>query len=340
MPKNNSPLVSVVLPVYNCEDHISEAIESILNQSYQNFEFIIVDDASTDNTNSILNRFAVTNKKIQLIVNRENIRQTKSITKACKKATGKYIAIMNADDIALKMRLDTQVQFLENNPDYGMVGSWTDTIDENGNILGQWETSVSHEELMWDMMFGAGFAHSSVMMKNDLVKQVGYYNTIQSEDYDLWKRLSRISKIANIPVVLQQKRVWTGQLANRVVAKNLECHLEIMQSNIQYLLNDDDINIEIIKILFSVIDDKIKPEMRNTSYAKESVEIMYKINKRFKESYILKSNTQKYVDTNTYQVINNILHIRDSNISNIFYQKVKLMVKFPKLYLYNILKNG
>jgi len=340
MPSLNNPLVSVVLPVYNCEDHIAEAIQSILSQTYQNFEFIIVDDASTDNTNNILKQYTDTDQRLHLIVNPVNLRQTESITIACKMAKGKYIAVMNADDIALSMRFDKQVRFLEENHDFGLVGSWTDTIDENGIILGQWKTSPSHEELMWDMLFGAGFAHSSVMMRNDLLKGVGYYTTIQSEDYDLWRRLSRISKIANIPEVLQQKRVWTGQLAKRVVAINLECHLNIMQDNIQNLLNDKSINLELIKILFSVIDDKITIDMQNPKFAQESIELMYLIHSQFCKIFNLSSQMRKYINANTFQIIHAILKIHKSNIDSKLTQQIKLNLKFPKLSIYRLLKTN
>ena len=111
----NPPLVSVILPVYNGQDHLTECVNSILTQSFSNFEFIIVDDASTDNTLQILQDFAKINDRINIVTHSNNQRQTAAANSACNIAKGKYIARIDADDLALPNRLEKQVNFLENN---------------------------------------------------------------------------------------------------------------------------------------------------------------------------------------------------------------------------------
>ncbi|MEE8341822.1 MAG: glycosyltransferase family 2 protein, partial [Candidatus Neomarinimicrobiota bacterium] len=164
MTEVNTPKISVILPVYNGEEHLTECVESILHQSYTNFEFVIVDDASTDNTPQILKKYSNQDERVRVITNPINQKQTISANTACKNTSGKYIARMDADDIALPMRFEKQLNFLEANPCVSMVGSWINTISDNGKIMGQWKTSTDSNILIWDLLFGTSFAHSSVMM--------------------------------------------------------------------------------------------------------------------------------------------------------------------------------
>ncbi len=252
MPK--TPLISVILPVYNGEEHLPEAIKSVLSQTFKDFEFIIVDDASTDNTSQILKEFAMKDKRIKIVTHKVNQKQTVAANTACKYAKGKYIARMDADDIALPNRFMKQVAFLEENTQIGLLGSWVDIIDNNGIFLKIWHTHSTDQYLGWNLLFGASFAHSSVMMRRDCIEKVGFYQLHQAEDYDLWSRLSRITKVANLPEVLQQKRVWSGQLALRVVQNNRDCTLQIMQNNMQLLLNNNSIDIELVKVIHHILN--------------------------------------------------------------------------------------
>ncbi len=128
MPSNSLSLISVILPVYNGEKYLTECIESVLNQTYRNFEFIIVDDASTDSTPQILKEFALQDTRIKVMTHAINQKQTIAANTAIKQAEGTYIARMDADDVALANRFQKQIDFLEDNPKIGMVGSWTDII--------------------------------------------------------------------------------------------------------------------------------------------------------------------------------------------------------------------
>lgn len=247
-----NPLVSVILPVYNGETHLSECIKSVLYQTFTDFEFIIVDDASTDKTPSILNSFAKQDSRIKIISNKKNQRQTISATIACQNAQGKYIARIDADDVALQQRLERQVQFLENNPDFGLVGSWSDRINDKGDVFNKWIVETNPLYLKWAFLFQTNFAHASVMMQNDIVKEVGYYQSSEAEDFDLWSRMGTISKIGCIPEVLQQRRVWDGQLNLKVPTETLNCVYQIIKRNIELLLGKK-VSLNYVKNFHSVI---------------------------------------------------------------------------------------
>ena len=127
-----APKVSVVMCVHNGERYLYEALESVLNQTFEDFEFIIVDDASADNTPAILKEYAAQDGRIRLMRNAHNLGLTRSLNKALRLAKGEYIARQDADDISLPQRLEKQVEFLNSNSRTAVVGSWTEVIDEYG----------------------------------------------------------------------------------------------------------------------------------------------------------------------------------------------------------------
>ena len=135
--KNSSPKISVMMIVYNAEKFIREAIESILNQTFSDFEFIILDDHSTDNSYEIINEYAKRDNRILVLHNEKNLGIAESRTKCIKFAKGKYIAIADADDISIPTRLEKQLKYLEEHKEYGVVGSFLELFDsETGKTIG------------------------------------------------------------------------------------------------------------------------------------------------------------------------------------------------------------
>ena len=190
--------VSVVMSVYNGEKYLKKAINSILQQSYQNFEFIIIDDGSTDKTSEILKSFK--DFRIKVIRNIENIGLTKSLNKGIKAAKGQYIARMDADDISLPHRLEIQIGFLEKHSDFALVGSSYYQIDDFGKIVAYIKVLTENLEIRAGLLQQNWFGHGSVMMrKSAFVKCKGYNEEFEyAQDYDLWLRLSEYFKVANI----------------------------------------------------------------------------------------------------------------------------------------------
>jgi len=333
--KNNIPIVSVILPVYNGEIHLSECIESILSQTFRDFEFIIVDDASTDNTSQLLKEFAMKDNRIIIITHELNQKQTVAANTAIKHAKGKYLARMDADDIALPNRFELQVKCMEKNPNTGLLGSWVDIIDDNGKVLKTWYTNNTSGHLNWDLLFGAGFAHSSVMMRRDLVNKVGCYQSIEAEDYDLWSRLSRITNIANIQQVLQKKRVWQGQLGLKVPQETRECTLQIMQKNINHLLNNSNLDLDMIRNIRKVSDKT--PIIQDSQLISDIKNILLQLYSKYLLKFNLTKIENKKVSRDVFQ---KLYTLTDWQFTAKYYkaliEKLNLAYRFPKLFIYSL----
>ena len=204
----NTPLVSVLMSVYNGEPYLRQAIESILDQSFADFEFIIVDDGSQDRTWDILREYAARDARIVLIQNEANIGLTRSLNKGLAQARGKYIARQDADDVSLPERLELQVRYLEKSPQVGVLGSWIQFIDEHGEAMGIRRLPVEPGLVKWSLLFGNYLVHTTVMFRRALVDQVGGYapNTKYAQDYELWSRMYPRSKVVNLAQVLVHHR--------------------------------------------------------------------------------------------------------------------------------------
>ncbi|HRZ85594.1 MAG TPA: glycosyltransferase [Candidatus Paceibacterota bacterium] len=202
------PLVSVVMPVYNSEKYVAQAIESVLNQTFKDFEFIIIDDGSTDKSLEIIKKYAKKDKRIKVIVNNSNLKICKTLNKGIKLAKGKYIARMDSDDISLPTRFEEQVNFLEKNPDVGIVGSYIKLFEDSGKILGIRKYSQEDKELKERIFFYSPFAHPTVMMRKEIFDKGIYYQEVDfpSEDLNLWFRIGSRYKFSNIPKVLLNYR--------------------------------------------------------------------------------------------------------------------------------------
>lgn len=201
MDKN--PRVSVLMPVYNGERYLREAIESILNQTYTDFEFIIIDDGSTDNTWQILQSYAANEPRIVLVRNETNIGLAGSLNKGLGLARGEYIARMDADDVSLPERLASQVAFLDEHPKVGVVGSSVQLIDADGSPTRIVRQPTMHGLILWFLCFHTAFAHPTVVFRKAVVEGVGGYDDaiVANEDRDLWQRLSSVTRLANLPDV-------------------------------------------------------------------------------------------------------------------------------------------
>ena len=200
--------VSVLMSVYNGEHYLPEAVESILEQTFKDFEFVIVDDGSKDSTWQMLTKYAAQDARIVLIRNHENIGLQRSLNKGLYQTRGELIARMDADDVSLSDRLKLQTHFLDSHPEIGALGTAIEFIDEQGISRGKDHVPVDHESLQALLLVNNCLHHSSMMIRRSLVQKVGEYDEKMRyvEDYDLWWRLSRLAGIANLPDVLVRRR--------------------------------------------------------------------------------------------------------------------------------------
>ena len=213
--KNNKLKISVIMSVFNNEEYLNESIESIVNQSYKNFEFIIIDDASFDKSSEILKDWSNKDRRVKIITNEENIGLTKSLNKAIKIAQGEYIARQDGDDISLPQRLEKQIIFLEKHPEIKILGTFGYIIDKHGEILGKEILSTSFQEIKSKLIERNPFIHTSVMIKKEIIERVGVYNDKfkTSQDYELWVRILRIAKGENMPLLLVKKRYHVNMIS-------------------------------------------------------------------------------------------------------------------------------
>lgn len=201
---NNSsrPAVSVILPVHNGGAKVGLAINSILNQTFKNFELIVVDDGSSDNTFDVISKFK--DERIRFY-SQKNIGLAKTLVMATKIAKGDFIARQDHDDLSLPDRLSKQVRHLQENPNVVLIGAAA-KITQNGYFTGRYlKFSTADRDLRWQLIFLNPFVHSSVMFrKTSYIEAGGYRSDLDSqpEDYDLWSRMSHTGKLANIPEVL------------------------------------------------------------------------------------------------------------------------------------------
>lgn len=193
-----SPEVTVLMSVYNGEKYLRQAVESILSQSMPDFEFIIIDDGSNDNSLAIIRCYS--DPRIRLIQNKTNFGLVKSLNIGIELAKGKYIARMDCDDVSLPERLTKQKQYLDKHPEVGVVGTGFQIVDENGIIISTHNFPLQHDVIRWSLCFFSPIVHPSVMMRKDVVLKVGKYDPARqyAQDYDLWRRLSNITCLANL----------------------------------------------------------------------------------------------------------------------------------------------
>jgi len=208
------PLVSVVMSVYNGQHYLRQAIDSILGQTFSNFEFIIVNDGSTDNTADILVVYEARDPRIRVYAWKHH-GLIESLNKGCSLARAKYVARIDDDDVALPERLKLQVEFLAANPEVAVLGGAMEAIDGNGTPLGKIEAPVGDAEIKALLPHSNCIAHPTVMMRRDAFEKVGGFRKafLHCEDYDLWLRIAEEFALGNLSEVLIQHRFHKGKIS-------------------------------------------------------------------------------------------------------------------------------
>lgn len=254
------PKVTVLMSVFNEERFLQEALDSILNQTYKDFEFIIINDGSTDKSKEILELYD--DKRIRIINNDHNIGLTRSLNLGLELARGEYIARMDANDLSLPTRLEKQVKFLNENTDVVLTGNWTEHIDDNGNSKGVIRYPTEHCFISWNLLTKPCLAHTTVMYRRDKALDVGSYNTTlkYTQDYDLWVRLSKVGKVSQITEVLLKVRLSDDSIRVLFKDNQIEIGRSISYDNVKAIMNELDEHI------FSYFYERTKKN--NLSYNK------------------------------------------------------------------------
>lgn len=212
-----TPRITVAMSVYNNAPYLTHAIESIVAQTFTDFEFLIVDDGSTDDSAAIIDRFARDDSRIR-VIRQPNAGLIVSLNRMIDEARAPLIARMDGDDIALPERFARQVAFLDAYPDIGVLGTGCTCIDEGGRPSSdKFDNVTEPDEVLADLRNGPPLCHPSVVMRRDALRAVGGYHRAYKhcEDYDLWLRLSEQVRMANLPDRLLLYRQSDSQVSNR-----------------------------------------------------------------------------------------------------------------------------
>ena len=207
--------ISVVMAVYNGENYLRTAIDSILRQTESDFEFIIIDDASTDSTPSILDSYA--DDRLRVIRNEQNLKLPASLNKGLKMARGKYIARMDADDIAMPDRFEKQVKYLETHQDVAVIGGSFQVFNEFGEDV-YVHKAYCDEMLDKYYLIPSPIGHPTAMLRKSMTVDEGFLYDEQytsAQDYDLWLRIAQKHKINNIPDVVLKYRVHANSISKK-----------------------------------------------------------------------------------------------------------------------------
>lgn len=231
------PQISIILPFYNEKDFISETIASIKKQTFTDWELLIIVDSEEEQMKDFIKELINGEEKITVIYNEKNLGITKSLNKGLQKANGTFIARIDADDVAHENRLLKQYNFLKNNLEVGVVGSWGNVIDSEGNIIGAIENAISNKKITRNILFKNQFIHSSVMFRKSLIEKFGGYNEafLRSQDYELWLRLRKKTQFHNIAEPLIYYRSHSKSITQ---TKNIEQRILGIKMMYNFYKND------------------------------------------------------------------------------------------------------
>ena len=200
--EKQSPLISVIMPLYNAERFVGESIENVLRQTVGDFELIVIDDASTDASAEIARAYAAKDNRIVLMHNELNSGAARTRNRALDAARGKFITFMDADDLCSPERFAKQLAFFERHPQTDICGSYYTMFGTRGGENDELKIQVplTHEEIQYQLFFGCPFGMSSVMLRSEPFKRTGIrFRECMAEDYQLWVDLSEHLRMANIP---------------------------------------------------------------------------------------------------------------------------------------------
>ncbi|PEM53789.1 glycosyltransferase family 2 protein [Bacillus wiedmannii] len=329
-------MISVIMSNYNTsEKYLRESIESILKQSFTDFEFIIIDDCSTNNNKSILKNF--NDDRVKIIFNEKNLGLAASLNKALQIAKGEFVARMDSDDISLETRLEKQYKYLKSNPSVGLVASFAKKI---GNDKGYIYSILEEPEKMnVPMFFGNVICHPSVMFRREAIisNRLKYNEEFKTgQDYELWSRLLKKEKVAIIPEVLLSYRIHNNQISNEkkmdqiqntmkvysymLEGLGLEVNQEILKKHHAFCTSSE-LDTFTLKEMIYWGDFIKKQNFKNKTYDvelfnqyvdftifKRNIRIL--LNKHKFSSYILKYLMKKSVLRMGYKHVKSLLHIK------------------------------
>lgn len=239
------PKLTVFIPVYNCRRYVAEAIDSILEQTYSDFELLLIDDGSTDGSRHILASYA--DPRIRVIFNETNLGIPRMLNKGLALARGEFFALLDNDDFASPDRLEQQLAFLERHEEYAAVGAWAVTTDEAGRTLGTIKRLfVAPDEVQSQLLFRCCLLHPSMMARTSVLRSHGYREDfVTCSDFELWVRVAKKHRIGSLPRILMHHREHADRATHRFSQRAKAEKLEIIANQLTDLgLTFDDTDLE------------------------------------------------------------------------------------------------
>lgn len=307
----NNIFISVIMPVYNCELYICEAVGSILNQTFSNFEFLIIDDASTDKTVEIIQKY--NDSRIQLIIKPQNTGLSNSLNYGLSIARGKYIARMDGDDISLPERFEKQVAFLEDNPDVVVCGTIFSIFGSDKIV----KYPENHEKIKFRLLIENCVVHPSVMIRKQVLDEYSIIYDISkepAEDYDLWIKLISKGKFYNIQEALLKYRFHDSQVSNKRLEQQIKTSIKIKVGLL--ISHCSGILIDEKRVLEKIIKDKTINDF-------DKIKTFSIIKQK-----IIESNSDLFFEPN---MLYNYFYYKEKNIVRCFFLNRKNFT--PRIYI-------
>lgn len=242
-----TPRISVLMPAYNSEQYVAEAIESILNQTFADFEFIIINDGSTDNTAKIIDEYAQRDKRIKFVNNKKNKGLIGVLNEGLDLATGEYIARMDSDDISLPMRFEKQIEYMDAHPECGVLGTWFQMFGNATSIV----RHPKHIGLL-NILSDEHVGHPTVMLRKSVIDKYGFRydpNYKHAEDFELWSRMVMVTEIHNLPEILLNYRWADANISVVHANEQQETAMRIKQNVLNKLTDNAVLQKQIIGLL-------------------------------------------------------------------------------------------
>jgi len=244
-----TPLLSVVLPVYNGAKDVRQAIDSLLAQTFTDFEILVINDGSKDETAQVLNR--ISEPRIR-ILHQDNMGLARTLNRGISLSRGRYIARQDQDDLSRPTRFEKQLAFMEANQECALLGTWAEIWRDNAPSGRYHDHPTDDPSIRFELLFNNPFVHSSVVLRKDAVLSVGGYTTDKSrqppEDYELWSRLSRRYMVANLPERLHIYREVHSSMSRTGPNPFLEKLVLVCSENIAHSIGSSEVSPEIVDI--------------------------------------------------------------------------------------------
>lgn len=325
--KNNNPAISVLMPVYNGERFLKEAIDSILSQTFTDFEFIIINDGSTDNTENII--LSYKDERIVYIKNDVNLKLIKTLNKGVDLARGKYIARMDADDISLPTRLEVQYKFMERHPELAAISSWVNYISDKNKIIGKstYYSCTSSIAILYASLFRTPLSHPSSFIKTNILRSIKYSDipsALHIEDLVLWNTmLLQNYRLMNLKERLVNKRVDDNCITYKYKLSQAKNKIYFLQKQINAILSLD---TELIKPL-------VLPQPLDYHTILKVQSFIYLIKRNFIKLYQkdLNSSDVRQINALTKDVLKSFL-FQKAKLGSIKL-KILISVRLIKLYI-------